>query len=76
MDDALLFEVLQRLQNLNCKPPNERQGHAHEVVILDELEQVDWEQFERNDQVLPKKQMVFKANNVVLIIRIMLFQVL
>jgi hypothetical protein len=49
VDDLLLFQIFQGLKDLDGEPPDQREGDPHKVVILDELIQVDREEFERDD---------------------------
>jgi len=76
VDDLLLLQVLQCLKHLDGEPPDQRQRHSHEVVVLNELVEIDREQLKRNDQVLPETQVVFYSDDVVLVVRVFLKQVL
>lgn len=46
-----------------------------EVVVLDEVIQIDREQFERYDQMLPKDHIVLNPNNVERVVRVIQLQV-
>lgn len=46
MYDASLVQQAQRIQQLLSKNPNESRAEASELVLLDQLVQVDAQQFE------------------------------
>lgn len=46
MDDVFISQELERLEDLDGEPADQRQRHPLEVVVLDELVQVDGEEFE------------------------------
>lgn len=75
MNEGLFPQVLESLKYLDGKPANQRERHSFEVVVLDELVEVDGEQLEGNDEMLPEHAVVFDSDDVVRVIRVILFQV-
>ena len=61
---------------MNCESSDQRQRHALELVILDELVQIDREQFEGDDQVVAEHTMILDLNYVVLVVWVLFLQVL
>ncbi len=75
MDHVIVLLVFECLQYLDGESPDQANGHSLEVVVLNELVQVDAEQLEANDQVLPEYRVVLHPDNVVHIIWVVLLQV-
>ncbi len=64
MNNVLVPKVLKCLKDLNSESPYQTESDSLEVVILDKIVKVYREQFERDDQVLPKDHIIFYSNYV------------
>ena len=76
MDDVFFPEELECLQDLDCEASYQREGHALEVVVLDELVEVDGEEFEGDDQVRAEGAVVQDLDDVVRVVGVLVLQVL
>ena len=76
MNDVVVSLELQRLKNLNSKPPNQPNGNPLEVVGLDELIQVHAKQFKRDEQMSSKDFVVDDSDDVVVVVLVSIFEVL
>ena len=63
----MLAHVVQRDQNLDSEPFDETQRKALEVVHLDEVVEVDAEQFKSQAEMLSTNEMVKPFHNIFLI---------
>lgn len=76
MNNLVIFLELQRLENLDSKPPDQALRHALKVVVFDELVQVDAQAFKGYHQVLSEQDIVFHSDDIVLVVLVMEVQVL
>ena len=76
MDHVLVTEELEGLEDLDSKTSYQRQGDTLEVVVLDELVEVDREEFEGDDQMIAEHAVVLDLDYVVLVVGVLLLQVL
>lgn len=76
MYNVLLFQEPQSLEDLYSETSDQRQRHTSEIVDFNELVQVDTEQFEGNEQVLPEVDAVLHPDDVHLVVWVILLQVL
>ena len=76
MNYLLLMEVLEGLEHLNCESANEGEGNSLEVIVFYEFIEVYGEKFKAYDQVLAEIDVVLDADDVVLVVGIVSFQVL
>ena len=76
MDHVLVAEELEGLEDLDSKTSYQRQGDTLEVVVLDELVEVDREEFEGDDQMIAEHAVVLDLDYVVLVVGVLLLQVL
>ena len=76
MDYVLVAEELEGLEDLDSKTSYQRQGDTLEVVVLDELVEVDREEFEGDDQMIAEHAVVLDLDYVVLVVGVLLLQVL
>ena len=74
MHDVVLTHVVERDQDLDCKPLYQTQREALEVIHLDEVVEVDTEQFKCQNQMFSENEMVKPFHNILLIFRIMSIQ--
>jgi hypothetical protein len=75
MNERLFSKILERLQNLDCKSPDQTQRDPLKVIIFDEFVEIDGEKLKRNNQVLSKHAVVFDSDDVVGVIGVVLLQV-
>lgn len=68
----MVFLELQSLKNLNGKPSDETLGHSLEVVVFDEFVKVNTQALEGNHQVFSEQKVVFHANDIVLVVLIVI----
>ena len=68
MNDAVVAHERERLQHLTCEATNEASREAVEVVRLDQLVEVDAQQFSRNAEVSTEVEMLCHLDNVVLLL--------
>lgn len=76
MNDVVLGKIVQRYKYLNSKPLNKVKTKALEVVHLYEFIQVHRQHLESYDQMLSEEELVQPSDNVFLILRIFIIQVL
>ena len=76
MDHIVLFEELERIEELNGKSSHKAERQALKVVEFQELVQVDAHQLKRNAQVLSKDHKVFHVDDIHGIVWIILFKIL
>lgn len=67
MDDIVFSHEVQRDQNLNSESFDQTEAEALKVVHLDEVVQIDTQQFECDHQMLSKYELVQHFNDVFLI---------
>ena len=75
MDDSISVEGFQAQENGMGKLSHQRQAKALELVLLDELVQVDAEQFKREADVVSEGEVVQEVDYVVRVFSILFFQV-
>lgn len=75
MDDLVILLILQGLQDLNSKPPDQALWNSLEVVVLDEFIEIDAQALKGDGQVLPEEEVVFDSNDVILIIFVVMIQI-
>lgn len=76
MDNVVVTLKLQRLKNLNSKPPNQPNGNPLEVVGLNELIQIHAKQFKLDQQVSSEDFVVNDPDNIVVIVFVPVFEIL
>mmetsp|Transcript_107975 Transcript_107975/g.311999 ORF Transcript_107975/g.311999 Transcript_107975/m.311999 type:complete len:266 (-) Transcript_107975:397-1194(-) len=64
MDDVLLPKEPQSRKQLDGEAPDQTQGDALEIVVLDELVQVDAQQLECDAQMVPEVEVVHHVHDV------------
>ena len=67
--------VLQSLKNLDRESSNQVLRNADEIVVLDEIVEINRQQFKRYDQMLPEKQIVLYSYHIILIMLVVLIEV-
>ena len=75
MDQGVVVLVLQGLQYLYRKPPYKILRHTHKIIVLNEVVQIDREQLEGDDEVLAEQDEVLDADDVVLVVLVVLIQI-
>lgn len=75
MNYFMIFLVLQGLEDLYCKPPDQTLWYSLKVVVLYKFIEVDAQALKSYYQVLSKEQVVFNSDNVVLIIFVMMIKI-
>ena len=70
VDNVVLLHVVERHEELDCESSHQAHTHSLEVVRLNELVQVHAQHFKAEDQMLAENQFFFYANDVLLIVRI------
>jgi len=68
MHNLMLFDVVERDQNLDSKPAHKAFRNSFKVVHLDEFIKVHRQDFERQDQMLPENETFLNPHNVFLVI--------
>lgn len=68
MDQSSLIEQRQTIEELLGKDTDQSRAETAELVLLDELVQVDAEQFEDETEMLAVDEGIFEAEEVVVII--------
>ena len=76
MHNIVLIEIVQAYQYLDGKPLDQVQGEALEMIHLDELIQIDREDLERDHQMLSEDELVESPDNIFLVFRILVVEVL
>lgn len=74
MDDLLLLNVVQCIENLDAETPDQRERKTFEVAGLQKVIQIDREELEGNAKMVPKLVHLFHADDVVLVVRIVVSQ--
>ena len=74
MHDIVLAHIVQRYQNLNCKPFYQRQTKTHKVVHLDEIVEVDRKEFESENQMFAEVELVAELHNILLVLGVLFIQ--
>ena len=74
MHDVVLTHVVEWDQDLDGKPLDQTQWKALEVIHLDEVVEVDTEQFKCQNQMFPENKMVKPFHNILLIFWIISIQ--
>lgn len=72
MNNILFSQILQSLQNLDCKTSYQTQSDTLEIVVFDKIIKIDREQLEWDNQMFAEHYIVLDPNNVVRIIRVIL----
>lgn len=73
MDDLLLLHVLERLQDLNSKPPYEIH---REFVCLTEIIEIDCEELKYNADMLSEDEPILNSYDVVLVFWVVVLEML
>jgi len=68
MDQSSLIEQRQTIEELLGKDTDQSRAETAELVLLDELVQVDAEQFEDETEMLAVDEGIFEAEEVVVIV--------
>lgn len=76
MNDVVLTEVVQRYENLDRESFYQIEGESLEVVHLNEFIQVHTQHLEDDHQMLSEIELVDASNNVFLVIKVLVVQVL
>ena len=76
MHNTPFFHVVKRNKNLNCKTSNEPLTDTLEVVQFDKLVKVHGQHFERENQMLAENEILNDSHDVLLVFRVVLFQLL
>lgn len=65
MNDVAVSEDCQSIQNLAHDDPDEVQGEASELVLLDDVEQAHSKQVKRQAKMTPPSEAVADANDMI-----------
>ena len=76
VNNIVLLHEVQRHQQLDGEPPDEAGGYALKVIALDEFVQVHAQHFEGENQVLPEQKFFLNPNNIFLVFRVVIPQLL
>ena len=71
MDNAVVTHECQRLQHLTCEATNQAGCESVEVVRLDQLVEVDAEEFHRDTQVPTEVEMFCHLDDMMLLVRVL-----
>lgn len=69
--NIVLAHVVQGNEYLDSESLDQRQREAFEIVHLDEIVEVDTEQFERDDQMLAEDELIIPSDDILLVFRIL-----
>jgi len=76
MNNIVFGQEVERYQNLDGEPLDQVERKTLEVVHLDELVEVDRKHFEGDHEVLPKHKLIQPPDNILLVFRVLVIQVL
>ena len=68
MNQACLVEQAQSVEQLLCEHADERRTKTAELVLLDQLVQVDTQQFKHETQMLSVDESILKPQEVVIVV--------
>ena len=74
MHDVVLAHVVQRNEDLDGEALDQTQRKAQEIVHLDEVVEVDTEQFKGEDEMLAEDEVIQALHNVLLILWVVTIQ--
>jgi hypothetical protein len=76
MYDVVLFHVVERDEQLDREAANQAYGNALEIITLDELVEVHAQHLEDEDQVLAERELLLYANDVLLVLWVVVAELL
>lgn len=71
MNDTVMTHERKGHQHLACEAANKGSGKAHKAICLDQLIQIDTEEFHSNAKVVSEVEMLSHLDDVVLLVRIL-----
>ena len=75
MNYSVIFLIFQGLQYLNCKSPDQTLRTSLVIVVFNKLVKIDTQAFERKQKMLSEDTIIFYADNVVLVILVVMVQI-
>lgn len=74
MDDTMIFLIFESLQNLNGESSYQTEWNSLKIIVLYKLIKINTQAFKCNQKMLPKNNIIFNSDYIILIIFIMMIQ--
>ena len=74
MDDTMIFLIFESLQNLNGESSYQTEWNSLKIIVLYKLIKINTQAFKCNQKMLPKNNIIFNSDYIILIIFVMMIQ--